>query len=285
MQVIERPKAMQESSEKLRRKGKIIGLVPTMGALHEGHLSLLRRCRIENDLSIMSLFVNPAQFDRKDDLAAYPRDWEGDLKKAEEVGVDYVYAPTAEMMYPEGYQTSVEVDALTRRWEGASRPGHFRGVATVVAKLFTIVKPHRAYFGQKDYQQALVVQRMVQDLNLDLEVIVLPIIREEDGLAFSSRNWNLNPEERRAAPVLFKALQDAEKRVRAGEQRTEAILERMRGIIEAEPLAKIDYIACCHPMTLEPVERIAGSVVFLLAVWIGRTRLIDNALVEGALQA
>ncbi|MBI3990161.1 MAG: pantoate--beta-alanine ligase [candidate division NC10 bacterium] len=285
MQVIEYPKKMQELSEQLRREGKILGLVPTMGALHEGHLSLLRRCRAENDLSVMSLFVNPAQFDRKDDLAAYPQDWEGDFKKAEAVGVDLVYAPTAGMMYPEGYQTYVEVEALTRRWEGASRPGHFRGVATVVAKLFTIVKPHQAYFGQKDYQQALVVQRMVQDLNLDLEVIILPIIREEDGLASSSRNWNLSPEERCAAPVLYKALQAAEARVRAGEQGAEAILERMREIIEAEPLAEIDYIACCHPMRLEPVERITESVVFLLAVWIGRTRLIDNALVEVPAQA
>ncbi len=284
MQVIECPETMQKLSNHLRREGKSLGLVPTMGALHEGHLSLLRRCRGENDVSIMSLFVNPVQFDRKDDLDAYPRDFEGDVKKAEGVGVDIIFAPTAEMMYPEGYQTYVEVEALTRRWEGASRPGHFRGVATVVTKLFTIVKPDRAYFGQKDYQQALVVKRMVRDLNLDLEVIVLPTVREGDGLAFSSRNWNLNPEERRAAPVLFKALQYAEQRVRAGEQEAKAILEGMREIIAAEPLARIDYIACCHPLTLEPVDRIEGSVVFLVAVWIGRTRLIDNLLIEDVLQ-
>ena len=280
MEVIESPKRMQELTDQLRVQGKRIGFVPTMGALHEGHLSLMRRSREENDISIISLFVNPTQFDRKDDLEAYPRDLESDLKKAEGVGVDIVFAPTKEAMYPLGYQTSVEVERLTRLWEGASRPGHFKGVTTVVTKLFNIVKPHRAYFGQKDYQQALVIKRMVADLNLDVEVVVSPIVREPDGLAFSSRNVNLYPEERKAALGLHRSLVYAEERVRKGEGGAKAILEGMRRIIEKEPLARIDYVACCHPETLEPIERIEGTVLFALAVWIGKTRLIDNTLVK-----
>lgn len=280
MQVIEGPKKMQELADQLRVQGKKLGFVPTMGALHEGHLSLMRRSREENDLSIISLFVNPIQFDRREDLEAYPRDLQGDLVKAEAVGVDLVFAPTKEAMYPSGYQTSVEVEELTRRWEGASRPGHFKGVATVVTKLFNIVKPHRAYFGQKDYQQALIIKRMVQDLNLDVEIVVLPIVREPDGLALSSRNVNLNPEERRAALCLYRSLIFAEERVRLGERDARGIVEGMRRLIEKEPLARIDYVACCHPETLEPIEQIEGTVLFALAVWIGKTRLIDNHLVQ-----
>lgn len=280
MQVIEGPKKMQELADQLRVQGKKLGFVPTMGALHEGHLSLMRRSREENDLSIISLFVNPTQFDRKEDLEAYPRDLQGDLVKAEAVGVDLVFAPTKEAMYPSGYRTSVEVEGLTRRWEGASRPGHFKGVATVVTKLFNIVKPHRAYFGQKDYQQALIIKRMVQDLNLDVEIVVLPTVREPDGLALSSRNVNLNPEERRAALCLYRSLAYAEERVHQGERGAKALLEGMRRLIEKEPLARIDYVACCHPETLEPIEQIEGTVLFALAVWIGKTRLIDNHLVQ-----
>lgn len=279
MQVIESPKTMQERADQLRGQGKKLGFVPTMGAFHEGHLSLMRRSREENDVSIISLFVNPTQFDRKEDLEAYPRDLQGDLAKAEAVGVDFVFAPTEEAMYPAGYQTSVEVEELARRWEGVFRPGHFKGVATVVTKLFNIVKPHRAYFGQKDYQQALIIKRMVQDLNLDVEIVVLPIIREPDGLAMSSRNVHLQPEERKAALGLHRSLVYAEERVRQGERDAKAIVEGMRRILEKEPLARIDYIACCHPETLEPLEQIEGTVLFALAVWIGKTRLIDNALV------
>ncbi|MFN3477210.1 MAG: pantoate--beta-alanine ligase [Candidatus Methylomirabilales bacterium] len=280
MQVLESPKKMQERADQLRGQGKKLGFVPTMGALHEGHLSLMRRSREENDVSIISLFVNPTQFDRKEDLEAYPRDLQGDLAKAEAVGVDFVFAPTEEAMYPSGYQTSVEVEELARRWEGASRPGHFKGVATVVTKLFNIVKPHRAYFGQKDYQQALIIKRMVQDLNLDVEIVVLPIVREPDGLAMSSRNVHLQPEERKAALCLHRSLVYAEERVYQGERDAKVILEGMRRILEEEPLARIDYVACCHPETLEPLERIEGTVLFALAVWIGKTRLIDNSLVQ-----
>ena len=280
MEIVEHPELMQDLADRLRREGKQIGLVPTMGALHEGHLSLMRRCRSESDISIMSLFVNPMQFNQKSDLAAYPRDLEGDLRKAEAVGVDLVFAPTERAMYPEGFQTFLTVEELARRWEGEFRPGHFRGVATVVAKLFTIVKPHRAYFGQKDYQQALVVKRMVRDLNLDVEIVVMPIVRDPDGLALSSRNANLSIEERNAALSLHRSLAFAEERVRAGERDGKAIVEGMRRIIERGPLARVDYIACCHPETLEPFDRVDGTVLFALAVWIGKTRLIDNALIK-----
>jgi pantoate--beta-alanine ligase len=279
MEIVEHPGPMQDLADRLRREGKRIGLVPTMGALHEGHLSLLRRCRSENTVSVMSLFVNPIQFNQKSDLAAYPRDLEGDLKQAEAAGVDLVFAPTEQAMYPEGFQTFVAVEDLARRWEGEFRPGHFRGVATVVAKLFTVVRPHRAYFGQKDYQQALVVTRMARDLNLGVEIVVMPIVRDPDGLALSSRNANLSAEERKAALSLHRALAFALERVRAGERDGKAIVEGMRRLIEREPLARVDYIACCDPETLEPFDRVDGTVLFALAVWIGKTRLIDNALI------
>jgi len=281
MQILEHPGRMHALSDQLRAQGKKIGLVPTMGALHEGHLSLMRRCRSDNDISIMSLFVNPLQFDQKGDLKAYPRDLEGDLKMARAVGVDLVFAPTEPVMYPEGFQTFVTVEELTRRWEGEFRPGHFRGVATVVAKLFTIVKPHRAYFGQKDYQQALVVKRMVGDLYLDVEIVVMPIVRDPDGLALSSRNVNLSAEERKAALSLHRSLVFAEERVRAGERDAKAIVEGIQKIIERDPLARIDYIACCHSETLEPLERSEGTVLVAIAAWIGNTRLIDNVLITG----
>ncbi len=280
MEIVERPELMQDLAFRLRREGKQIGLVPTMGALHDGHLSLMRRCRSENAISVMSLFVNPIQFNQKSDLAAYPRDLQGDLKQAEALGVDLVFAPAEQAMYAEGFQTLVTVEELARRWEGEFRAGHFRGVATVVAKLFTIVKPHRAYFGQKDYQQALVVKRMVRDLNLDVEIVLMPIVRDPDGLALSSRNVNLSAEERKAALSLHRSLVFAGERVRAGERDAKAIVEGMRQIIEREPLARVDYIACCHPETLEPFDRMEGTVLFALAVWIGKTRLIDNALVR-----
>ena len=280
MEIVEHPEPMQDLADRLRREGKQIGLVPTMGALHEGHLSLMRRCRSENAISVMSLFVNPIQFNQKSDLAAYPRDLEGDLKQAEAAGVDLVFAPAEQAMYPEGFQTCVTVEELARRWEGEFRPGHFRGVATVVAKLFTIVRPHRAYFGQKDYQQALVVKRMARDLDLDVEIVVMPIVRDPDGLALSSRNVNLSAEERKAALSLHRSLVFAEERVRAGERDAKAIVEGIQKIVEGEPLARIDYIACCHSETLEPLERSEGTVLVAIAAWIGNTRLIDNVLIS-----
>jgi len=281
MEIVEHPERMQDLADRLRREGKRIGLVPTMGALHEGHLSLMRRCRSENDTSVMSLFVNPLQFDQKGDLKAYPRDLEGDLRKAESVGMDLVFAPAEQAMYPGGFQTHVNVEELAQRWEGASRPGHFRGVATVVTKLLNVVKPHRAYFGQKDYQQALLITRMVQDLNLDVEIVVMPIVREPDGLALSSRNVRLSPDERKAALRLYRSLTYAEERVRSGDGDVKAIVDGMRRIIEREPLARVDYVVCCDPQTLEPLDRIEGTVLFALAAWVGNTRLIDNALVTG----
>jgi len=280
MEIIQSPLEMQRLAEDYRRGGKSIGLVPTMGALHEGHLSLIRRCRAENDVAVMSLFVNPTQFNRKDDLDGYPREFEGDSRMAREAGVDVIFAPTAEGMYPDGYMTYVDVERITERWEGASRPGHFRGVATVCTKLFTICRPHRAYFGQKDQQQSLVVRRLAADLDLGLEIVVLPTVRESDGLALSSRNVLLNQDERRQATVLSRALFQAQAAVRGGEREA----ERVRAAIEAEirgaPLAVVDYVGVCDPDTLEPLTRIGEKAVAVVAASFGATRLIDNAILD-----
>lgn len=280
METIQLPEDMQRRAGEYRRARRSIGLVPTMGALHEGHLSLLRRCRAENDVAVMSLFVNPAQFNRKDDLERYPRDLEGDSRMAREAGVDVIFAPTAEGMYPDGYVTYLNVERITERWEGTSRPGHFRGVATVCTKLFTICRPHRAYFGQKDYQQSLVVRRLAADLNLGLEIVVSPTVREPDGLALSSRNVLLNQDERRQATVLYRALFQAQAAVRRGERDA----GRVRAAIEAEirgaPLAVLDYVGVCDPDTLEPLVRVSGKAVAVVAASFGATRLIDNAILD-----
>ena len=280
MGTIHDPREMQRLVEEYRRAGRSIGLVPTMGALHEGHLSLIRRCRAENNVAIMTLFVNPIQFNRKDDLDRYPRDLERDSRMARETGVDIVFAPGMAQMYPQGFATYVSVEGITDRWEAASRPGHFRGVATVCAKLFTICRPHRAYFGQKDYQQSLVVGRMVSDLNLDLEIIVLPTVREADGLALSSRNVLLNPEERREAAVLSRALMEAQTAVRAGERDGSRLASAIEARIRTAPLAVVDYVGVCDPHTLEPLSEITGRAVAVVAASFGATRLIDNAILE-----
>jgi pantoate--beta-alanine ligase len=280
MKIIQDPGEMQRLVEEYRHAGKSLGLVPTMGALHEGHLSLIRRCRAENDVEIMSLFVNPAQFNRRDDLDRYPRDLEGDSRMAQAAGVDIIFAPTVAGMYPKGYMTYVTVEQLTERWEGASRPGHFRGVATVCAKLFTICRPHRAYFGQKDYQQSLVVRRMVADLNLDLEIVVLLTVREPDGLALSSRNVLLGPEERRQATVLSQALFHAQDAVRAGERDAGLLAAAIEAHIRSAPLAVLDYVGVCDPETLEPLSEISGKAVAVVAASFGPIRLIDNAILE-----
>ena len=276
MQIIRETQAMQQYVEALRRAGRSIGLVPTMGALHEGHLSLIRRCRADNDVAVMTLFVNPKQFDRQDDLARYPRDFDRDADLARAAGADAIFHPAADEMYPSGYATYVTVEGLTNRWEGATRPGHFRGVATVCAKLFAVCRPHRAYFGQKDYQQSLVIRRLVADLNLGFEVVVLPTVREADGLALSSRNVLLSPEARRQALVLSQALVAARAAVRSGERDA----EKLRGDIEARirgvPLAVVDYVAVCDPDTLEPLTRISERAVALVAARFGAVRLIDN---------
>ncbi|OGC00846.1 MAG: pantoate--beta-alanine ligase [candidate division NC10 bacterium RIFCSPLOWO2_12_FULL_66_18] len=280
MEIIQSPLEMQRLAEDYRRTGKSIGLVPTMGALHEGHLSLLRRCRAENDVVIMSLFVNPAQFNRTDDLERYPRDLEGDSRMARETGADVIFAPTAEGMYPDGYVTYLNVERITERWEGASRPGHFRGVATVCTKLFTICRPHRAYFGQKDYQQSLVVRRLAADLNLGLEIVVLPTVRESDGLALSSRNVLLTPEERRQATVLSRALFQAQAAVRGGERDAGRVRAAIEAEIRSAQLAAVDYVGVCDPETLEPLVRVTGKAVAVVAASFGTTRLIDNAILD-----
>ncbi len=253
-----------------------VGFVPTMGYLHEGHLSLIRRARQECDHVVVSIFVNPTQFGPNEDLARYPRDLERDLRLIEPLGVDVVWMPTAEVMYPKGYQTWVEVEAMTRPLEGAMRPGHFRGVTTVVAKLFNAVQPHKAYFGQKDAQQAAVIRRMTLDLNFPIEIVVCPTVREADGLAMSSRNVYLTDEQRRAATVLFRALSAAKELYESGERDAEKIRERMRTVLAAEPLAEVQYVSCADYDTLEELTEIKGKALLSMAVFIGKTRLIDN---------
>jgi pantoate--beta-alanine ligase len=282
MDVLDSPSKMQRVVEEARRQGRSIGLVPTMGALHAGHLSLIRRCRAESDVAVMTLFVNPAQFDRRDDLARYPRDFNADATLARDAGVDIIFAPGEESMYPAGFETYVVPGAVASRWEGASRPGHFRGVATVCTKLFTICRPHRAYFGQKDYQQAEVVRRLVADLNLGFEVVVMPTVREPDGLALSSRNRLLGAEERRQARVLSQALFDAQASVRSGERDAKRLGLAIEATIRSAPLAVVDYVGIADPESLEPLGRLAGRAVALVAVRFGGTRLIDNAILDVA---
>ncbi len=278
MQVIETVAKLRQQIMADRAAGKRIGLVPTMGYLHAGHLSLVHAARRECDVVVMSIFVNPKQFGPQEDFATYPRDMERDLALAQEAGVDVIFAPPVEEVYPEGFHSEVIVHGLTASLCGASRPGHFDGVTTVVAKLFNMVAPDRAYFGQKDYQQVTVIQKMVADLNMPLTVVACPIVREDDGLAMSSRNAYLSAEERRAALVLSQALQVAAERVAAGERHGPRLAAAVRECIAAEPLARIDYVAVCDPHTLQAVEMCTGTIVVALAVFIGATRLIDNAL-------
>lgn len=278
MQVIDSVAALRQHLGEQRMAGKQIGLVPTMGFLHDGHLSLVHAARQACDVVVMLIFVNPKQFGPNEDFESYPRDMERDLRLARDSGVDVVFTPGVGEVYPEGFQSEVSVRGLTEPLCGASRPGHFDGVTTVVAKLFNMVGPDRAYFGQKDYQQAAVIQRMVRDLNMPLTVVVCPIVRESDGLAMSSRNAYLSPPERRAALVLSRALRVAESRIAEGERQAGSLEAALREMIDAEPLARIDYVAVCDPQTLGPLERLPETVLVALAVHIGRTRLIDNAL-------
>lgn len=280
IQVVTEISRMQRLADETRRTGRSIGLVPTMGALHDGHLSLIRGCRDASDLTVMTLFVNPIQFDRPDDLARYPRDIDSDVERARVAGADVVFSPPADEMYPRGYATYVTVEGLTDGWEGASRPGHFRGVATVCAKLFSACRPHRAYFGQKDYQQSLVVRRLVADLNLGLEIVVMPTVRETDGLALSSRNVHLKPDERRQAAILSASLRAAQAAVQGGVRDAVTLRADIEARIRTAPLAVIDYVAVCDPETLEPLTRIVERAVVLLAVRFGATRLIDNILLD-----
>jgi pantoate--beta-alanine ligase len=252
-----------------------VGLVPTMGFLHEGHLSLIRRAREQCDQVVVSIFVNPTQFGENEDLSKYPRDIESDLKLIEPL-TDLVWMPTAEIMYPPGYQTWVEVEAITSPLEGAMRPGHFRGVTTVVAKLFNAVQPHKAYFGQKDAQQASVIRQMTRDLNFPIEIVVCPIVREADGLAMSSRNVDLDHEQRKAATVLFRSLSAAKELYESGERDADKIREKMKEVLADEPLADVQYVSCADYDTLEELDEIKGKALLSMAVFFGKTRLIDN---------
>ena len=253
-----------------------VGLIPTMGALHEGHLSLVRRAREENDFVVVWVFVNPKQFNEGDDFANYPRNLEQDMGLLEAEKVDFILAPKVEDVYPPGFQTYVHVEELTAPLEGTHRPGHFRGVTTVVAKMLCLTQCHKAYFGQKDAQQSLVVRRMVKDLDMLTEIVICPTVREEDGLAMSSRNVHLSREDRRAATILYKALVDAENAVRCGERNGDELRERMISYLQREPRIEVEYVSVADPVTLQEYEKIQDEVLISLAVRVGETRLIDN---------
>jgi len=257
---------------------KPIGFVPTMGYLHEGHISLVERACSEVASVVVSIFVNPTQFAPTDDLEAYPRDLERDAALLAEAGANLLWTPTPEVMYPPGYQTWVEVEEITKPLEGAKRPGHFRGVTTVVTKLFNAVQPQKAYFGQKDAQQAAVIRRMVRDLNMPVEIVTSPIVRERDGLAMSSRNTYLNPEERQAALVLSTSLAAAQSAYEKGERDANKLRALMEEIIHAEPLARLDYVSVADNDSLAELEKIEGKTLLSMAVYIGTTRLIDNVV-------
>ncbi len=280
MRIIESPEDMQRISENLRLARETVGLVPTMGAFHEGHMSLMRAARESCSQVVVSLFVNPTQFGPREDFAQYPHIFERDSSLAEEVGVDFLFAPSEEAIYPKGYETYVEVERLTKVLCGVCRPTHFRGVTTVVAKLFNIVRPHKAFFGQKDAQQAVVIRRMVEDLNMGIEIVELPIVREPDGLAMSSRNQYLGPEERKEALVLHKSLEEARRMVESGERDAVSIVRSMERIVRTAPHGEIDYIETVDSSTLEGLDELKGEVLIALAVRVGSTRLIDNIKIK-----
>lgn len=280
MKVIGAVEQMHKESETLRKAGHTVSLVPTMGFLHEGHLELMRVAKEHSDKLIMSLFVNPTQFGPSEDYDAYPRDTEGDLEKAGRVGVDIVFMPAVEEMYPEGSQTTVKVGRVTQHLCGLSRPGHFDGVTTVVAKLFNVTKPHLAVFGQKDYQQLAIISRMVMDLDMDIKIIGVPTVREPDGLAMSSRNKYLSPEERKSALCLKKSLDLAEKMFKEGTTDAGVIMAAIESLIRSHASTDIDYINLCDPSTLEDLEILGEEALLALAVRVGNTRLIDNCLIR-----
>jgi len=282
MEVIEKTELMQQKAEDLRLAGKVLGFAPTMGFFHEGHLELMRVARKHCDVVIISIFVNPMQFGPKEDLAAYPRDLEGDLAKARQVGVDIAFVPTVDQIYPEGFESRISVEKVTKHLCGLSRPTHFDGVTTVVAKLFNITKPHLAVFGQKDYQQLTVISRMVRDLNMDLQILGVPTYREPDGLAMSSRNSYLNKEERKSALCLKESMDLAREMAGRGETRSATIRKAMEGLIRSYPYTQIGYINLCDPVTLDDVETIKGETLLALAVRVGNTRLIDNCILGRA---
>lgn len=277
MDLIDKIETMRARVEEVRRKGARVGLVPTMGYFHEGHLSLMRRARAENDFVVVSLFVNPAQFGPQEDFGRYPRDRERDRAQAQAVGVDVLFCPGDDAMYPAGYASYVSVERLGDGLCGARRPGHFRGVATVVAKLFNICRPHVAYFGRKDYQQGIILKRMAADLDFDLRVEFLPTVRETDGLAMSSRNAYLSAEERRAAAALYQALAAAQKRFGAGERRTDRLVSEAAHILTAAG-GRVDYVELVDGEELTPLAEAVPGALLAVAAFIGSTRLIDNTL-------
>ncbi|OCL25693.1 pantoate--beta-alanine ligase [Orenia metallireducens] len=280
MEIYHRISDIRDYVKARRREGKKIGFVPTMGYLHQGHLTLMERAKEENDIVIASIFINPTQFGPDEDYEDYPRNLEHDAKLAKGVGIDIIFAPKVEEIYLKNACTRVEVDDLTTKLCGASRPGHFRGVCTIVTKLFNIVNPDRAYFGQKDAQQVLVIKKMVEDLNFDVKIVVVPIVREEDGLAMSSRNKYLSTKEREAALILFKSLTLAKNMIEAGKRDANLIKSQIIKNIENEPLARIDYVHIANEKNLKEVDLVTGKILIALAVYIGETRLIDNILLE-----
>jgi pantoate--beta-alanine ligase len=281
MELIRIPRIMQDTANEHKLRGKPIGFVPTMGALHEGHLSLVRRSKQDNHTTVVSIFVNPTQFGPAEDFQNYPRDTEGDLEKLRKEEVDILFMPNASLMYPGGFSTHVEVEGLSDKLCGAFRPSHFKGVATVVMKLFNIVKPARAYFGQKDFQQTVVIRRMVKDLDMDIDIVLCPTIRERDGLAMSSRNACLNEAQRAAAPVVFRCLSEASGLIKSGIIDATHIQRIMQKSILAEPaVSGVDYMGIYDPVTLNVLSEVRDEVLLVAAVKIGRTRLIDNILVN-----
>lgn len=280
MVTIEKIKVLKEMIHTAKKAGKTVGFVPTMGYFHEGHLSLMRRAKAENDLVVVSLFVNPTQFGPKEDYQSYPRDLARDQSMAAEAGADLLFVPQVEEMYPKDFQSFVEVTGVSQGLCGASRPQHFRGVATVVMKLFNIVEPDRAYFGEKDAQQLRVIKRMVADLNLNLEVIGCPIVREHDGLAMSSRNVYLNPGERQAALVLYQALMKGKELIEGGERSVSKVRKELEDLIKKEQQANLDYLEIRESQNLTPVDTLSGEIIIALAVKIGKTRLIDNMVIN-----
>ena len=280
MEVICDRERLLQTIRRVKQSGAGIGFVPTMGFLHRGHLSLLEAARRENSYVVLSIFVNPLQFGAGEDLATYPMDLDGDLAKARAAGCDLVFIPGTGQLYPADFSTYVEVKGLSEKLCGASRPGHFCGVTTVVNKLFNLVQPTRAYFGQKDAQQALVIKKMTADLNMDLEIVICPTVREEDGLAMSSRNSYLSPAERKAAMVLYRSLKEGATAIKRGEREAAAVAAAICGTIEREPLARIDYVAVVDSKDLRDLSSLSGTVLLAVAVVIGRARLIDNMLVN-----
>jgi len=280
VEVIKTVSEMAEAARRLKASGVTTGFVPTMGYLHEGHLSLVRLSKKDTAFTTLSIFVNPTQFGPKEDLEKYPRDTEGDLEKCRNEGVDIVFMPEPGDMYPAGYGTYVNVEGITDNLCGRSRPGHFKGVATVVAKLFNIVRPDIAYFGQKDFQQTAVIRRMVRDLDMAVDVMVAPTVREPDGLAMSSRNAYLQPDERRAAPTLYRALESARILHNNGEKSTDSLTVRILGMLREEPLIELEYVEVVSPETLEPLQNTGGGALIAAAVRIGSTRLIDNIIIH-----